>query len=123
MFILKLKVTKSDYIKLQKKMKKNKAAGGGGGSNSNNNNNQRRSERIGQSGVNSLNSSLSEVVCLDQIEINQKQKYENEISNLRIQLKEHKLKEMELYHEKENLYKQIESYKEANLVILPISPL
>ena len=104
-------------------MKKNKAAGGGGGSNSNNNNNQRRSERIGQSGVNSLNSSLSEVVCLDQIEINQKQKYENEISNLRTQLKEHKLKEMELYHEKESLYKQIESYKEANLVILPISPL
>ena len=102
---------------MQRKIKRNKGSGGSGGGGSNNN--QRRSERIGGgqqiSGLNSLNSSLSEAVCFND-KNETKQKYENEIANLKSQLNEHKLKEMELYHEKENLQKQLENYKEANLV-------
>ena len=101
---------------MQKKYKKSKGNNSG---NNNNNNNNRRSDRIGtpRSGVNSLNSSLSEIM-IDQMETHQKQKYEHEILTLKSQLNEHKLKEMELYHEKENILKQLENYKDANLVSL-----
>jgi hypothetical protein len=50
------------------------------------------------------------------IETHQKQKFEHEIITLRSQLNDHKLKEMELYHDKENLQKQLDHYKDANLV-------
>ena len=116
MFNLKLNKTKTEYIRMQKKYKKSKGNNSG---NNNNNNNNRRSDRIGtpRSGVNSLNSSLSEIM-IDQMETHQKQKYEHEILTLKSQLNEHKLKEMELYHEKENILKQLENYKDANLVSL-----
>lgn len=108
---------------MQKKYRRSKGNNGNGNNNSNsngNNNNSnhyKRNERIGtpRSGVNSLNSSLSEI-CMEQMETHQKQKYEHEIITLKSQLNEHKMKEMELYHEKENLQKELENYKEANLV-------
>lgn len=124
--------TKSEFIKIHKKYKKSKTSnnsggGSGGGENTPNsgryhsgNNSARPSPRPRSSGVDSLNSSFSDIVintAVNQIENHQKHKYEHEIVTLKSQLNEQKLKEMEMYHEKNALLKLIEQYKTLNQVI------